>query len=67
MKFKILEAAVRRAESVVAQKRKEQVNVLIEHLTKLWGGDAKARSLAWNVAMWRLRRGLSLEVRKVLP
>lgn len=67
MKFHILSNAVKAAEAQAAKVRSDKVNLLIEQLTALWGGDAKARSLAWNVAVWRMRRGLSLDIKKVLP
>jgi len=67
VKFHILSQAIRKAEEAAAESRAKKVNTLVEKLTAFWGGDSEARLLAWNVATWRMRRGLSLEVKKVLP
>jgi hypothetical protein len=47
------------------QDRKGEVHKLIARLVELWGEDG--RSKAVNVAWWRYRHHLSLQVRKVLP
>jgi hypothetical protein len=67
VKFHILSNSIRKAEAAAATERNKKVNALIEQLTAIWGGDAVARALAWNVATWRLRRGLTLDIKKVLP
>jgi hypothetical protein len=58
---------VRKLRALSGTERNKKVNALIEQLTAIWGGDAVARALAWNVATWRLRRGLTLDIKKVLP
>ncbi len=67
MKFHILSQAVHKAEEAAAEARAKKVNTLVEKLTAIWGGGKEARTRAWNVATWRMRRGLSLDIKKVLP
>jgi hypothetical protein len=67
MRFHILSQAVRKAEEAAAVERSNKVNKLVEALTEIWGGTKEARQKAWNVATWRMRRGLSLDIKKVLP